>query len=291
MRVYSWNVNGIRAVAKKGFFDWLAACDAEIVGLQETRIALDKLEPEIISPKGYYAHYVAAEKSGYSGVGLLSRRAPDEIRSSLGKKEIDAEGRVQIARFGSLLVVNCYFPNGSGKDRDNSRVGFKLDFYRALFDELEPHRAAGHPILVMGDYNTAHREIDIARPKENAKTSGFLPEERQDFERILGLGWTDSFRHFEQGPHHYTWWSQRFGVREKNIGWRIDYVLASPGAMPFVRGAGIHPTVMGSDHCPIHVDLDPAVLTAEVAPVSAPEKKVPLKKAAVKKAAPKAKSR
>jgi exodeoxyribonuclease-3 len=275
MRVYVWNVNGIRAVAKKGFFDWLAASDAEVVGLQETRITHDKLEPEIASPPGYHAHYVAATRPGYSGVGLLSRRLPDSMETKLGKPEYDDEGRVQIARFGALVIVNCYFPNGSGKERDNSRVPYKLDFYRALFEKLEPERARGVPILVMGDYNTAHKPIDLARPKQNEKTSGYLASERADLDRILALGWTDTFRHFETGPDHYTWWSQRFGVREKNIGWRIDYVFASPGAMPFVRGAGIHPTVMGSDHCPIHVDLDPAITGAAAGRVASPNAATP----------------
>jgi exodeoxyribonuclease-3 len=205
---------------------------------------------------------VSAERRGYSGVGLWSREAPDAVETTLGDPSFDTEGRLQIARFGALTVVNGYFPNGNGKNRDNGRVPYKLSFYRALFDRLEADRAAGRPILVMGDFNTAHREIDLARPKQNVKTSGFLEEEREEFDRWLRAGWVDTFRAFEPGEGHYTWWSQRFGVREKNIGWRIDYVLASEGAMKHVRQAKIHPDVRGSDHCPISVELDRKVLSS-----------------------------
>jgi exodeoxyribonuclease-3 len=175
-------------------------------------------------------------------------------------KSFDVEGRLQIARFGALWVVNGYFPNGSGKERDNSRVPYKLQFYRKVFSTLKPLIASGERVLVVGDFNTAHREIDLARPKQNEKTSGFLPEERAELDRWIRAGWVDTFRHFEPGPGHYSWWSQRFGVREQNIGWRIDYVLASAGAMGLVRGAGIQASVRGSDHCPIYVDVDRAAL-------------------------------
>ena len=156
--------------------------------------------------------------------------------------------------------MNGYFPNGNGKLRDNSRVPYKLAFYRALFDKVQGLRRAGYRVLVMGDFNTAHTEIDLARPKANRKTSGFLPAERAELSRWLQAGWVDSFRHFEPGPGHYSWWSQRQGARERNIGWRIDYVLASPAAMRYVDAAFIQRRVRGSDHCPVGVDLDPAVL-------------------------------
>jgi exodeoxyribonuclease-3 len=162
---------------------------------------------------------------------------------------------VQIARFGELTVANVYFPNGSGRDRDNSRIPFKLAFYRRLFDVLEERRASNAPVLVLGDFNTAHEEIDLARPKSNRKTSGFCPEEREELGRWLDAGWHDTFREREPGGGHYTWWSQRFGVRERNVGWRIDYVLASKSANERVKEAFIWPHVMGSDHCPLGVDL------------------------------------
>jgi exodeoxyribonuclease III len=178
MKLLSWNVNGLRSVTKRGFRAWLEQTDAEIVALQETRAGLHQLPSEVREIPGWHFNLVAAQRPGYSGVALYSRRAPDELRTTLGNEEFDVEGRLLFARFGSLLVVNGYFPNGSGKARDNGRVPFKLRFYRALYAALEQERAAGSAVLVVGDFNTAHREIDLARPGPNAKTSGFLPEER-----------------------------------------------------------------------------------------------------------------
>jgi exodeoxyribonuclease-3 len=260
VRIVSWNVNGLRSAHKKGFLDWLAAEKADVVGVQEVRAREEQLPEEVRTPEGWRAtHFVAAERPGYSGVGLFARKAPDDVETLLGVKEMDAEGRLQVARFGRLTVVNCYFPNGNGKERDNSRVPFKLAFYRRLFKRLEKGLRDGERILVMGDFNTAHQEIDLARPRDNRETSGFRPEEREEFDRWIRAGWVDTFRHFEKGEGHYSWWSQRFGVRERNVGWRLDYVLASPGAMPYVKRAAIHPHILGSDHCPVSVELDPKV--------------------------------
>jgi exodeoxyribonuclease-3 len=258
-RILSWNVNGIRAAAKKGFDDWLAQSRGEIVGIQEVRADRGQLPSEVEGVRGYHLHLSSAKRKGYSGVGLFSRRKPDAIDTSLGEDRFDDEGRVQIARFGRLVVANGYFPNGSGQERDNSRVPYKLDWYAALFDRVQRLRKGGYRVLVMGDFNTAHKEIDLARPKDNRKTSGFLPEECAELDRWIEAGWIDTFRAFEAGGGHYSWWSQRFGVRERNVGWRIDYVLASPAAMKFVKGAFIHPDVMGSDHCPVGIDVDPAI--------------------------------
>lgn len=260
MRIVSWNVNGLRAVARKGFLDWLAGSDAHVVGLQETRALPEQLGDELRNPDGWHLTLTPAAKKGYSGVGCYSRTPPDGLEVTLGAERFDVEGRLQLLRFGRLTIANVYFPNGSGKDRDHSRIPYKLDFYRALFDRLEPARAAGEPVLVMGDFNTAHREIDLARPKTNVTTSGFTPVEREELDRWLREGWADTFRAFYDEGDRYTWWSNRRGVRERNVGWRIDYVLASPGAMEHVRDAFIHHDVMGSDHCPVGVDLDPAVV-------------------------------
>ncbi len=260
VRVLSWNVNGLRACAKKGFNKWLDASGGTIVGVQEVRAEREQLPTELTDSSGWDVHFASAVRKGYSGVGLYSRMTPDRVETELGVKRFDAEGRVQIARFGRLAVANVYFPNGKGKDRDNSRVPFKLAFYKKLFERLEALRRSGLRVLVMGDFNTAHTEIDLARPKQNREISGFLPKECREFTRWLDAGWVDTFRHFEPGEGHYSWWSQRAGVRAKNIGWRIDYVLASPAAMKFVRRAFITPEVMGSDHCPVGVDLDRAIL-------------------------------
>ncbi|WP_338866485.1 exodeoxyribonuclease III [Myxococcus stipitatus] len=259
MRVVSWNVNGLRSAHGKGFLPWLSSARAQVVGVQEVRARADQLPDEVRTPSRWKTHFNPAERPGYSGVGLFSRQEPDEMETRLGVPEMDAEGRLQLARFGKLTVANVYFPNGNGKDRDLSRIPFKLDFYRRLFSALEKPLRDGGRVLVMGDFNTAHQDIDLARPRENRETSGFRPEEREELDRWLRAGWVDTFRHFQKDGGHYSWWSQRFGVREKNIGWRIDYVLASPGAMAYVKRAAIHPDVSGSDHCPVSVDLDPAV--------------------------------
>ena len=265
MRVVSWNVNGLRAVMGKPkrqqFVDWLDGSGADVIGLQEVRASAEQLEEELafLAERGWHVTVSGAERKGYSGVGLLSRKKPDAVETTVGVAEFDVEGRVQRARFGSLVVVNGYFPNGNGKERDNSRIPFKLAFYQRVFELLEGERRRGAKLLVMGDFNTAHKEIDLARPKANQKTSGFTPVERAELDRWLQAGWIDTFREFEPGEGHYSWWSQRFNVRAKNIGWRIDLVLASDGLRPFLRRAFIEKDVLGSDHCPVGVDLDDAV--------------------------------
>lgn len=260
MKIISWNVNGLRSVIGKGFSGWLADSNADIVGLQEVRASVDQATQTLAGINAaWHRAFVSAEKPGYSGVGLLSKMPPDKLVTTMKQRDFDAEGRLQLARFGKLTLVNVYFPNGSGTERDNSRVPFKLAFYQRVFEMLESKFRKKEPILVIGDFNTAHRDIDLARPKENQKTSGFLPEERAELDRWLQAGYVDTFRAFHPGPGHYSWWSQRFGVRAKNIGWRIDYVLASPAAMKHVRNAFIHPHVQGSDHCPVGVEVDGAM--------------------------------
>lgn len=263
MRIASFNVNGPRAIASKGFHDWLAQCDADVVALQETRLKKEQLTPELLAPEGYpYAHFAHAERPGYSGVAIYARRPFDAVETSLGIKTFDVEGRVLLARFGALTLANVYFPNGSGTDRSNDRVPFKLRFYRRLHKVLEPRQRAGEPVIVVGDFNTAPEEIDLARPKDNQKTSGFLPEERKELSRWLKSGYHDAFRELEKGGGHYTWWSQRFGVRERNVGWRIDLALLSSGAREHLVACRHETHVLGSDHCPVVVDLKDAILSA-----------------------------
>jgi len=256
LRIVSWNVNGLRAVDRnQRFRRLLESSSASIFGVQEVRALPEQLPRRLTSPKGWHVTIAAAEKKGYSGVALYSRKPADEVVTELGESDLDREGRLIIARFGKLVVANGYFPNGSGPNRDHSRVPFKLRFYRRLFARLEKERKLGRRVLVMGDFNTAHQDIDLARPKQNHKTSGFLAEERAEISRWLSKGWTDTFRSRCQEPGHYTWWSQRQGVRERNIGWRIDYVLACPEADRRVKDAFIWPRIKGSDHCPTGVDL------------------------------------
>ena len=193
MRVISWNVNGIRACVKRGFADFLNRCEADVLGVQEVRALPDQIPAEAGSPAGWHAAFSPAERRGYSGVGIYARIEPERIETSLEEPRFDVEGRFVAAHFrtgrGPFAVVNCYFPKGSGKDRDNSRVPYKLDFYRAVFDRVQ-HLRRECPVLVIGDYNTAHREIDLARPKANVKNSGFLPEERAEVDHWLEAGWT-----------------------------------------------------------------------------------------------------
>ena len=254
-RIISWNVNGLRACLRKGFLDFLETSGADVVGIQELRAFPEQLPPEARVPDGWHVAYSPAERKGYSGVALFSRAAPSKVETRLGVPEYDVEGRLVIAHFGRMAIANEYFPKGSGRDRDNSRVPYKLGFYRTLFDKLQALRRRG-PVFALGDYNTAHTELDLARPKSNAKTSGFLPEERAELSRWIDAGWSDTFRREHPGEAgHYTWWRQWGNARADNVGWRIDYVLASPSAQRRVARAFVWPQVAGSDHCPVGVDI------------------------------------
>ena len=255
MRLVSWNVNGLRACAKKGFLDFLEKSKADVVALQETRAFVEQLDERVANPDGWHTVFSPAQRPGYSGVAIYSRTAPTRVETSLGSEEFDSEGRYLCLTFGRVTIASIYFPNGSGKDRDNSRVPYKLDFYRAVFSAMQQKRRVG-PVYVLGDYNTAHHEIDLARPKTNKKSSGFLSEERDELSRWEEAGWVDTFRvgrEAEEG--HYTWWRQFGGAREDNVGWRIDYVFASPGGAKKIENSFIWPDVLGSDHCPVGVEI------------------------------------
>ena len=255
MRIVSWNVNGLRACVKKGFLEFLETSDADVVALQEVRAFSHQLDTATREPEGWYTYFAPAQRPGYAGVAIYARQPAIEVIDSLAIPRFDQEGRFLVARFGRLFVVSVYFPKGSGKDRDNSRVPYKLDFYRAVFSVVQSLRRRG-PVDVVGDYNTAHSEIDLARPTTNRKARGFLLEERAEIDRWLDAGWVDVFRHQHQGkPGHYTWWRQWGNARQDNVGWRIDYVLASPGGAKRIDEAFIWPHVKGSDHCPIGVTL------------------------------------
>jgi exodeoxyribonuclease-3 len=245
----SWNVNGLRAAARKGFDAWLESCGADVVLLQETKAREDQLPDEVRSPPGWHAAFAAAARPGYSGVAAYCRDAPDEVRVGLGVKKYDAEGRTIGVRFGSLWLVGAYFPNGGD---DHSRVPYKLGFYRAMLRHANRLRDEGFDVVVSGDYNTAHRPIDLARPKQNVRTTGFLPEEREWVDRYVEAGWLDSFRLLHPDrAEAYSWWSFRSAARQRNVGWRLDYHFVSEGLAGRVREASIDAEVPGSDHCPV----------------------------------------
>lgn len=254
MTLLSWNVNGIRAVHKKGFLTWLAETRPDILCLQETKAEAAQLPAELARPEGYQAFWHSpAARRGYSGTALLSREAPLSVQFGLGVPEFDEEGRTIIAEYPSFTVVNCYFPNGG---RDHSRVPFKLAFYEAFLDTCEQLRARGQTVIFCGDINTAHREIDLAHPKSNQKTTGFLPEERVWLDQFVSAGYVDTFRHFYPDlAGQYSWWSMVTRSRERNIGWRLDYFFVAAEGLDRVEDAFILPDVMGSDHCPVGIRL------------------------------------
>ncbi len=257
MRIVSWNVNGLRALARKEvFLEFLESSRADVVTLQETRTLPSQLNDEIRQPDGWHSYFSGAERLGYSGVAIYSKKPATKVESKLPEDRFNNEGRFLVARYGRVSIASIYFPNGAGKDRDNSRVPYKLDFYSCAKKELDRMRRYG-PVFVTGDFNTAHTEIDLARPKSNQRTTGFLPIERKALDEWTNSGWVDVFRRQHRGePDHYTWWKQWGGARENNVGWRIDYVLASPSASRQTNNAFIWPHIMGSDHCPVGVDTD-----------------------------------
>lgn len=257
LRIVSWNVNGIRSAERKGFLTWLEGERPDILGLQETRIDGATLPDRLRAPLAYHAAWCSGTRAGYAGVATFSREPPRSVTTGIGVADFDLEGRVVETELDRLILFNVYFPKGSGTLRDNSRVPFKLEFYDAFFDYAWRRRAhAQKPIVVLGDFNTAHRAIDLANPKSNVKTSGFLPEERAAFERHLARGFVDTYRHLYPDRVQYSWWSQRLGVRERNVGWRIDYVWITEDLVPHLAGAFIADHVKGSDHCPVGIVLE-----------------------------------
>ena len=252
--LYSWNVNGIRAAHKKGFLDWLGKTSPDILTIQETKCHPDQLDAELRDPAGYHSYWAHAERKGYSGVALFTKQKPLQVTIGLGIPEFDREGRTIVADYGDFTLLAAYFPNGS---RDHSRVPFKMAYKREFLTHCQRLREAGKSVVFCGDVNTAHREIDLARPKQNQKTTGFLPEERAWIDQVIEAGYVDTFR--QRHPDEagaYSWWSYIGGARSRNVGWRLDYFFITPDVLPRVRAAAIHPDVYGSDHCPVSLTLD-----------------------------------
>jgi len=251
-RILCWNINGIRAAWKKGFPEWFAKEMPDILCLQETKAQPDQLEDEMKNFKNYKSYFFSAEKKGYSGVAIYTRHEPLRVAAGFGNPLFDSEGRVIEMEFEKFILFNVYFPNGG---RGPERVKYKLDFYDLLFQRTQELRKKKN-VIICGDYNTAHKEIDLARPKENQKTSGFLPEERAWIDKIVGLDYVDIFREYNKNPEQYTYWDQITRARERNVGWRIDYYMVSKEGRDLVVNSTIHADVMGSDHCPIGLELN-----------------------------------
>lgn len=252
MKLISWNVNGVRAVVKKGFLDWLDQADPDIVCLQETKAHIDQLTAEILTDHGYHTYWHSGERRGYSGVATFCKTEPLYVQEGLGIERYDVEGRVLITEHENFLLYNIYFPNGQ---KDDERLQYKLDFYNDLLPIINEQVESGNNVVVTGDWNTAHHPIDLARPKENVKTSGFMPVEREKLDIYVENGWVDTFRLFHQGGERYSWWTYRIGARERNVGWRIDYFFVNEGFVENIVDGDIHDEVMGSDHCPVSLEL------------------------------------
>jgi len=253
MKILSWNVNGIRAAAKKGLYDFIKKESPDIICFQEIKATSQQLPPYLRNPPGYHVFINPAEKSGYSGVATFSKEEPIETRKGFNIKKFDVEGRIFITEYPSFTLFNIYFPNGK---KDKERLEYKMDFYGTFLNEVENLKTKGKNIISCGDFNTAHKEIDIARPKENEKISGFLPVERAWIDKFIEHGYVDTFRYFNKQPNQYTWWDMKTRARERNVGWRIDYFFVNKEFTPHVKKAFIMQDVMGSDHCPIGLIID-----------------------------------
>ncbi|MDD2768453.1 MAG: exodeoxyribonuclease III [Methylococcus sp.] len=254
MRIITLNANGIRSAARKGFFDWLPQQNADVVCLQETKAQTEQLNDEQFWPEGYSCYYLDAEKKGYSGVAIYARKEPDEIVQGLGWPDIDAEGRYLEARFGDLSVVSIYIPSGSSSEE---RQAIKFSFLERFLPFMDECARSGRQYIFCGDWNIAHKPIDLKNWRSNQKNSGFLPEERAWLDQVLdGNGWVDAFRAINPEPDQYTWWSNRGQAWAKNVGWRIDYHVVSPRLRDLIRSVSIYKDERFSDHAPLTIDYD-----------------------------------
>ena len=252
VRIVSWNVNGIRAVERKNALDWFYEQQPDILCLQETKAMKEQLSGKLVKPPDYHGYFHSAEKKGYSGTAIYTKDEPIEVSNSIGVEEFDAEGRVLTAEFEDFFLFNVYFPNGRARPE---RLVYKLEFYDRFLEVINQARRK-KPVIFCGDLNTAHKPIDLAHPRENEMNSGFLPIERKWIDRVIGHGYTDTFRHFDSSPEKYSWWDYKTRARERNIGWRLDYFFVSEELIPRLKGAFIMSDIMGSDHCPVGMEME-----------------------------------
>ena len=253
VKIVSYNLNGFRAAIKKGFIDWVAQENIDVICLQEIKATQDVVDVKLLEDLGYEHHWYSAQKKGYSGVAIFSKHEATEIKCGTGHEMSDFEGRVIQARIKDLIIISAYFPSGTAGD---IRQTYKYQWLAEFEDHITQLKAYHQDIVICGDYNIAHTEIDIHDPKSNKNTTGFLPQERDWLTNFFAKGWVDSFRHINKEPHHYTWWSQRFpSVRLNNKGWRIDYISVSESLTSKIKDAGMVPDARHSDHCPIFVEI------------------------------------
>jgi exodeoxyribonuclease III len=249
-RLLSWNVNGIRAAQKKGFVEWALREKPDVLAVQETKARPEQLSDALKNIPGYRSYWCSAQKPGYSGTAIYTRHEPIAVEYGLGIKKFDQEGRTIIAEFKDFLLYNIYYPNGK---KDDERLRFKMDFYDAFLEHARKRLKKGKTVIVCGDVNTAHKDIDLARPDENRAVSGFLPEECAWIDRFLEAGFVDTLREFDREPGRYTWWDLKSGARVRNVGWRIDYFFIDAASRARLKDAFIMPDVAGSDHCPVGI--------------------------------------
>lgn len=253
MRLLSWNVNGLRAIYKKNFLTWFEQQQADIYCIQETKSHPEQLPEKLVRGSDYHSYFSQAERKGYSGVAIWTRTEPDTISYQMGIPRFDTEGRLIQADYSDFILFNVYFPNGKAS---RERLEFKMDFYDTFLKKMDDLLHQNKRIIICGDVNTAHKEIDLARPRENETVSGFLPIEREWIDRLIQLGFTDTFRQFHTEPGQYSWWDYKTKARERNVGWRIDYFFISNNLKDHLQSAFIQTEVTGSDHCPIGIDLN-----------------------------------
>jgi len=252
VKITTWNVNGFRAILRKEALSWIPDVGSDILCFQETKLQLDQITEEQASLEGYSSVWHSAERKGYSGVVTFSKPEPVDTEKGIGIKEFDVEGRVIRSQYEDYFLYNIYFPNGG---QENKRVPYKLSFYEKLLEICDRLHQDGKNIIITGDFNTAHNEIDLKNPKSNEKNTGFLPEEREWIDLYLKHGFVDAFRELHPEREEYTWWTYRFNARKNNAGWRLDYFLVSEKYMKFVEDVIIHSDIMGSDHCPVSLIL------------------------------------
>ncbi|MCK5300730.1 MAG: exodeoxyribonuclease III [Thermoplasmatales archaeon] len=252
MKLISWNINGIRAAYKKGLYEWLIKEKPDILCVQEIKALPDQIPTILKNNPEYFVYINSANRKGYSGVATFAKQKPKNVITNFGIDKFDIEGRIMITEFSNFVLLNIYFPNGK---KNQERLNYKLDFYNAFLSYTDNIKIKGKNIIVCGDFNTAHKEIDLSRPKQNEKNSGFLPIERLWIDTFIEHGNIDTFRYFNKELNQYTWWDQKTRSRERNIGWRIDYFFINNGLIPNLSKSFILPEIMGSDHCPIGITL------------------------------------